>query len=194
MSDLLHEYDAMKRREYYLRTRKLVGRSRGSAQPSPKERPSAAVMPAKKTRGRRRKELEARVNRLKARLERLQEVLRALVEAAQARSGVDDNSAEETESKTSNPASPSTEEKTQQEKDEAAEAAQEYRDKNKELEAQVLDLNNKIKAIHERIKRLRREADQSQTDRPSSPRSKPIQFVDRALTNDRLRRGRLTTQ
>lgn len=194
MSNLLHDYDAAKRREYYLRTRKLVGRSKQSPSPAVDKTPAATMMPEKKTHAQRRKELESRVARLQERLKQLQLVLKALVEAAQQRSGVDDNSAEEAKSETSNPSNPATEKKTQQEKDEAAKAAQEYRDKNKDLQAQVIDLNNKIKAIHEQIKRLRRDELKSRSNQAPTPRSKPIEFVKRTST-DRLRRsGNVTTQ
>lgn len=157
---LVHEYDAAKRREYYLKTRKLVGRTAKSASPTNK---AVAVRkpPAKKTAAQRQKELEMRVANLQAKFARLQAALKVIIEAAQKRSGVDKNSAEKAAekkyqpSKTSDPTS-KYEKKTQKQKNDAAEAAQKYRDKNQVLENQVTDLNNKIKAIRERIKRIQK--------------------------------------
>lgn len=148
MTDLLHEYDPVKRREYYLRNRHLKGRSKGT----PKT-------PVKKTYAQRQKELEARVNKLKARLAQLQVLLKTLTEAAQKRSGIDKNTAEKNALQKYQPkkrADPTSkyEKKTQKQKDAAAEASQKYRDKNQHLTDQVTDLTKKIKAIHERIKRL----------------------------------------
>lgn len=83
-----------------------------------------------------------------------------MTEAAQKRSGIDKNTAEKAATKkyqshkTGDPTSKYV--KTQQQKDAAAKAAQKYRDRNKSLTDQVTDLNKKIKAIHERIKRLQR--------------------------------------
>lgn len=83
-----------------------------------------------------------------------------MVEAAQKRSGIDKNTTEKAavqkyQSKTTDPTS-KYEKKTQKQKNDAAEAAQKYRDKNKVLEDQVTDLTNKIKAVRERIKRLQK--------------------------------------
>ncbi len=148
MNELLHEYDAVKRREYYLRNRKLKGRHK-----------KAVVAPAKKTHAQRQKELQARIKRLQDRLEQLRVALKALTEAAQKRSGIDKNTAEKAASKYQSKTSSdptSKYHKTQKQKDDAAKAAKKYRDKNATLNDQVKDLNNKIHAIRERIKRIQK--------------------------------------
>lgn len=149
---LLHDYDAAARRAYYLRTRKLHPRARGSA----------VKKPTPKTYAQRRKELEARVVALKARLDKLQAAVKSLVEAAQNRSGASKNSAEKADAtskyekqKSSDPTS-KYEKKTAAQKADAAKAAEKYRDKNSSLEDQVKDLNNKIKTVREKIKRLQK--------------------------------------
>jgi len=159
VSSLLHEYDAAKRRDYYLRTRQLTGRNKKSVPSAVAKRPTAHI-PVKKTHAQRQKELEARVQRLQGKLKRLQAALKILVEAAQKRSGVSKNTSEKAaisnhQNKTSDPTS-KYQKKTQKQKDAAAVAAQKYRDKNKVLEDQVTDLNNKIKAIRDRIKRIQK--------------------------------------
>ena len=99
-SALLHAekpYDAQKAREYYLRTRKLKGRKKGSGQPTPTGRnprgaqPKAAPHPVKprKTKAQKQKEAEVQVAALKKRLARLKEALAELVKAAKLRSGVE---------------------------------------------------------------------------------------------------------
>lgn len=163
---LMHEYDAAKRREYYLRTRKLKGRDGGISANDvsvgvPKKQPTTKKPPAKKTHAQKQKELAARITKLKARLEQLQAALKLLVEAAQKRSGIDKNAAEKNalakyeRSPRKDPTS-KYEKKTQKQKDAAAKAAEKYRDKNQSLEDQVKDLNNKIKSIRERIARIQK--------------------------------------
>ena len=158
MGNLLHAYDALKRREYYLKNRKLIGRVK---KPEVSVgRKAAKKLPVKKTRAQRQKELEARVARLQGKLKQLQAALKVLVEAAQKRSGVDKTSAEKAESKyqpskTSDPESKYAD-KTQKQKNDAAKAAEKYRDKHEVLEEQVTDLNNKIKSIRDRIKRIQK--------------------------------------
>lgn len=160
MASLSHEYDPVKRREYYLKNRKLVGRAKKGV-PAKVGGTVARKTPAKKTHSQRQKELEARVSRLQAKFQQLQTLLKAVIEAAQKRSGVDKNSTEDAAEKKYQSAKKSDpeskyEKKTQKQKDAAAEAAQKYRDKNNVLEDQVKDLNDKIKAIRERIKRIQK--------------------------------------
>ncbi len=150
MSDLLHDYDAAKRRDYYLRTRKLKGHTKKAIHP-----------PVPKTHAQRQKELEARVNKLKDRLAKLHVILKQMTEAAQKRSGVSKNSSEKAsikkhDSKSVDDPTSKYAKKTQKQKDEAAAAAKKYRDKNASLSDQVTELNKKIKAIRERINRLQK--------------------------------------
>jgi len=163
-----HAYDPVKRREYYLRTRELVGNQKKAlpvpvkALPSRKStKPVKALpvrrAPVKKSRAQRHKELEERATRLQAKLDQLLKVLKALVEAAQKRSGVDKNTVEKYRDKKRSDPTSKYDKKTQKQKDAAAEASKKYYDKNKDqiLEERVKDLSDKVKAIQERIRRLR---------------------------------------
>lgn len=94
-SELFHgNYDPVKAREYYLRTRKLKGRKKGSSRPAPGQRVGARP-PARRSGGKanrsktksRRAELQAQKAALEKRLDRLREVLKQRVKAAKARSG-----------------------------------------------------------------------------------------------------------
>lgn len=98
--DLKHEriYDPQKRREYYLRTRQLKGRTRG-AKPAPAgfnpsgkhpkpHTPNTAAIAAKNRRTQRQRQIQGNVVALNQRLNKLKEVLRDLVEQAKKRSGV----------------------------------------------------------------------------------------------------------
>lgn len=97
------DYDPIKAREYYLRTRKLKGRHPAAPPPVPVGRHPAKVLPVKKhaaplakstakpkrkSAAQERKEAEAHVAALQGKLDQLHKVLAALVKAAKARSGV----------------------------------------------------------------------------------------------------------
>lgn len=140
MNDLQHEYDAAKRREYYLRTRKLKGREK--AKP-------------KLTAAQRRQQLQVRVDRLKAKLAQLEESLRILREAAQRRSGIDKNSSEKDKYDRSTTSSTKYSDLTAKQKRDKAKAAEKYRDENQTLTDQVKSLNDKIRNIRERIARIK---------------------------------------
>lgn len=97
-SALFHgTYDPVKAREYYLRTRELKGRKKGTQTKlvgreardkiQPYKKPSVAK-PKANSNAARRAELKAQKAALEKRLERLKEVLEQLVDAAKARSGV----------------------------------------------------------------------------------------------------------
>lgn len=149
--DLAHAYDATKRREYYLRTRKLKGRKPGSAKPPPKPKLTRAQRQAARTR-----KLEAQVDALKARLEKLRDVMAQLTAQAKARSGVKDTPSK----KTTAPKGKSTpKQQTATQKAKAAKASEEYRKKHKDelLADQVKSLNQKIKTIQERIAKMRKD-------------------------------------
>jgi ubiquinone biosynthesis protein UbiJ len=148
--DLVHAYDASKRREYYLRTRKLKGRQPGKAAPPKKTRAQRQAE--------RRKKLEAQVEALKGRLEKLRAVLAQLTEQAKKRSGVDTKKT--TSKKTTSSTKKAAEKKlTPAQKAKAAKASEEYRKKNPEkaLADDVKSLNDKIKTIQERIAKMRKE-------------------------------------
>lgn len=148
--DLQHAYDSAKRREYYLRTRKLKGRKPG-VKPAPKPKPTRAQRQAA-----RRKKLEAQVEALKGRLEKLRAALKILTEQAQARSGIKPDSSKKKTSSTTKKTD--SKKLTTAQKAKAAKASAEYREKNpdKVLAEEVKSLNAKIKTIQERIAKMRK--------------------------------------
>lgn len=156
--DLEHAYDPAKRREYYLKTRKLKGRKAAALRTS-KSRPTAKPKPPTKTRAQRqaerRRKLEAEVNALKARLEKLRDALAELTKKAKARSGV---------KPTSNSPKKTTAKKTTAKKETAAQKAKdakrskEYYEKHKDeiLADEIKSLKGKIQTIQERIEKMRK--------------------------------------
>lgn len=152
---LAHDYDAIKRREYYLKNRKLKGRHPGAAR-TLKPRSKTVKSPVQTRAQRqaaRRKKIEAQVAALKGRLERLRAVLAEEVKKAQSKSGA-------TSSKAPAKSAAKTPEKklTAAQKAKAAKAAEDYRKKNpdKVLADEVKSLTAKIKTIQERITKMRK--------------------------------------
>lgn len=151
--DLEHAYDPVKRREYYLKTRKLKGRKAAAIRTS-KSRPTAKPKPPTKTRAQRqaerRRKLEAEVNALKARLEKLRDALAELTKQAKARSGVKPAS--------STPKKSTAKKQTAAQKAQAAKQSKEYYEKNKDeiLADEVKSLKGKIKTIQARIEKMRK--------------------------------------
>jgi chromosome segregation ATPase len=151
-TEVAHAYDATKRREYYLRTRKLKGRKPGAVKPKTKPKLTRAQRQAARTR-----KLEAQVDALKARLEKLREVMAQLTAEAKARSGVKDTKSSKKTTPSKGKATPK--QQTAAQKAKAAKAAEEYREKHKDelLADQVKSLNGKIKTIQERIAKMRKD-------------------------------------
>jgi len=154
---IVHGYDPAKRREYYLRTRKLKGRKPGARQDlrgrvTAKPRLNRAQRQAKRTR-----ELEAKVNALKARLEKLRAVLAQLTKEAQARSGHKSNKA--TPKKTTSDKKSSAPKQTASQKAKAAKRSKEYYEKNRDkiLAEEAKSLIGKIKTIQQRIEKMRKD-------------------------------------
>lgn len=157
-SRIIHEYDPLKRREYYLKNRQLKGHTPRAITTAAKPRHKAAVKPGldrQQRQAQRRRELQAQVDALKARLKKLREALAELVKAAKARSGV------KTPDK-KDPGKPGTKKPapklTPGQKAEAAERAKESYEKNKDkiLADEVKSLTAKIKAIQERIAKMQK--------------------------------------
>jgi chromosome segregation ATPase len=156
--DLEHAYDPAKRREYYLKTRKLKGRTAAAIRTS-KSRPTAKPKPPTKTRAQRqaerRRKLEAEVNALKARLEKLRDALAELTKQAKARSGVKptSNAPKKTTAKKT-----TAKKQTSAQKAKAAKQSKEYYEKHKDeiLADEVKSLKGKIKTIQERIEKMRK--------------------------------------
>jgi hypothetical protein len=153
---VIHEYDPVKRREYYLKNRQLKGNNPAVADPMKKTRPKAALKPAPNRQQRqeeRRRQLQAEVDALKARLQKLREAMAELTKAAKARSGVETPSKKQPVKKDDGKkANPSPKEKA-----DAAERSKEYYEKNKDqiLADEVKSLTEKIKIIQERIVKMR---------------------------------------
>lgn len=144
-------YDAAKRREYYLRTRKLKGRKHGSAKP---------VVPHKtraQRQAERRKKQEAQIAALKGRLEKLRTVLAQLTKAAQARSGVDTKKTTSKTSSSQQKSSGKPEKLTAAQKAKKAKEDKKRREADNTPEAQIKSLNEKIKTIQERIAKMRKD-------------------------------------
>lgn len=178
LAELFHEeeYDPVKRREYYLRTRQLKGRPRGGASSGPViERPGqtneasttrpsgGTTLPAKtppKPAGS-KTSIETRVAELQARLEKLRSVLRELVKQAKARSGV----VEQPTKNPSTPSKPSDKKSTLTPQQQAAQekAAREYYEKHKNeiLEEQAKQLESQIKSVQEKIANMRAQLEQA---------------------------------
>ncbi len=154
IDSLLHEYDPLKRREYYLKNRELKGRRKngrddlGELSRFKTSVATAVKKKSKKTPAQKRKAVAANLEALKGRLERLREVLRELVKAAKGRSGV---KGDEKKSKDREPSKLSAKQKAA-----AKKRSKEYYDKHKGTpEAQVKEIQAKIKEIQAKIADLR---------------------------------------
>jgi hypothetical protein len=156
---LSHEYDAIKRREYYLKNRKLKGHQKIAVE-KPGSRAKAAVeLPAKTRQQRqeeRRRQLESQVNALKGRLEKLRAALAELTKQAKLRSGQKPSKTPDkktSEKKSTGNAKPK---QTASQKAAAAKQSKEYYEKNKDqlLADEVKSLTDKIKTIQERIAKM----------------------------------------
>lgn len=164
-SALLHAeqpYDPQKAREYYLRTRKLKGRKKGSEElPSgdTKKRALSLVGKVQKAAPKqsgeaRRAEIAAEVTRLRGRLETLKKALAALVDDAKGRSGAKKDTKDKPGAKDSKGGSKGESKLSPQEKRKAAERSKKWREKHKDKtpEQQVVALKEQIKDIRAKIK------------------------------------------
>lgn len=149
--DLVHNYDANKRREYYLRTRKLKGRKKGSVKAAPPRKTRA------QRQAERRRKQEAQIAALKGRLEKLRDVLAQLTKAAQARSGVDTKKPASKTSASKQKSSGKPEKLTAAQKAAKAKADKKRQEELNTPEAQIKSLNEKIKTIQERIAKMRKD-------------------------------------
>lgn len=156
------EYDPIKAREYYLRTRKLKGRQKGSVDLAGSRRPggsTVSALPRKKKAVspalQRRRETQARINALNERLEALRKVLRELVEAAKARSGVETPKPKDSKSKApvKKATSAGSEKLTAAQKKEAAKKAKERYEKEKDKNVSLTDQEKTVQAQVEAVKK-----------------------------------------
>lgn len=149
--DLVHSYDSLKRREYYLRTRKLKGRKKGFVKPAPRKKTRA------QRQAERRRKQEAQIAALKGRLEKLRDVLAELTKKAQARSGVDATKTAKKSASSQQKSLDKTEKLTAAQKAAKAKADKKRREADQTPEAQIKSLNEKIKTIQERIAKMRKD-------------------------------------
>lgn len=173
---LKHEYDPVKAREYYLRTRKLKGRQK-AAQEQKSGRASIAAKPLvkkqmhqkPKTPAQKKAHAEESVAHLRARLEILKEVLAKLVKAAKERSGAEDTTTSDSSKKDTNSKSEKKQDLTAQQKREKAKQEKEYREahqttseKKAALQKELADTQQKIETAREKLKILsQRQANRS---------------------------------
>lgn len=157
---LSHVYDAVKRREYYLKNRNLKGRKHGSG---------VVTKPRVKSRAEIAKErhahLQEQVSALKGRLERLQAALKILVEQAKKRSGVKPTAtaAGKKAATSQHKANAKPQRLTAAQKKAKAEAEKKARREqaikngtatNGDLSSEVKSLNERIKSIQARIEKM----------------------------------------
>jgi hypothetical protein len=168
---LEHKYDAVKAREYYLRTRDLKGRTKGKVLSyevdDPKKPLSTAPLSKKETKEAKKlwisKEDQDRVDKLQKRFDKLQKVLADLT---QQKSKLEGPQSDDTKSKDAKSAKSDSkpEHKTAAEKAKAAKKAKEDREKEGDpsLSAQAKALDAKIKAIGVSIKKMKETVSKAQ--------------------------------
>jgi hypothetical protein len=165
-------YDPVKRREYYLRTRKLKGRRVGDA-PDKKEPPAKGekTLPARTPgksvtssqirRNKHRTLTEVRVAALKVRLEKLRGTLKQLIRQAQIRSGATLVPMHRVPTKQPNAAGPNrtqdTSPQTARERKESAKRSKEYYENNrpnsaKDSKPSPRQVENQLKAEIEKVR------------------------------------------
>jgi len=151
------EYDPVKAREYYLRTRELKGRRRGSSETTTSTSNGRSVTRTLSTAPEPPIEsaTKDRTAKFKVRLEKLKAVLEQLVKEAKDRSGVDQPAkADDTAKDATEPAQTKAEDKTAAQKRDAAKAAKDYYEENKDAAAirqDIADVKAKIKDAREKI-------------------------------------------
>lgn len=166
------EYDPVKRKEYYERTKQLKGRRRSSETYAPAARRTsfnrtvAAVKPVSSNA--RSKSPTQTLNELEGRLKRLREVLQELVKQAKARSGVETKGS--TSKSSSSTKAASSKPKTAAQKKEAAKNAKEYREKNETPSQKAAQLRKQIADVQKKIAKAREEL--AKAEQRSKQRSK----------------------
>lgn len=166
---LVHEYDPVKRHEYYERTKKLKGRVKGSGVQTSNKSSGSDVSGGNKnskakTSEQQKAEIKARVTAYKARLEKLKEVLALLVAEAKKRSadnaGTKESRAERDKKDTPSTKGSGTSGKSGSSTAKEKAAAKDYYEKNKEkisLKKQEANLKDQIKEVEEKIVKIRAE-------------------------------------
>lgn len=151
-------YDPAKRREYYLRTRQLLGRKTGQALDTSRERNKSSsppfVPPKKAKASSKQSDFQAQMDALNARLDKLKKVLAELVKQAQARSGVEPA---DTKASSNKPAKKLTAKQKADAAKRAKKSAEKNKDKKQTPSQQIKALETKIKAIQAKIKKMKAE-------------------------------------
>lgn len=160
---LKHEYDPVKAREYYLRTRELKGRFKGIGEETTSSRTSSNTSSTTKSTSGRWATLDeqkqanekraARVKELKGRLDELNKILEVLMDQIRAKNN---GKIQDTSSKSSSNGGSSK--LTAAQKKDAAKRSAEYREKNPEKIKKLSEdkqLEEKIAAVQEKIKKMR---------------------------------------
>lgn len=184
MSHLMHEYDAAKRREYYLKTRKLKGRRKGvvDTKGGRQARSMQDTLAAQRAKAEaRRKAQKARIAKFKAKLARLQEVYKKLLEAAKKRSGAETKP----EPKKSSSTSKAPEKKlTTSQKKEAAERAKEAQEKEKKP-SQKESPAQELKALQEKVATMEKKIAEAIAKARAAQKNKPAKSktADKAVVN-----------
>lgn len=165
-------YDPVKRREYYLKNRKLKGRQAGKGEDKPLGRTvgTNAIQAPSKPKSNLHETNAERVKALQDRLEHLRGVLRQLVKEAKGRSGASDTQSKTTTSSGKGGSSKDSK-LTAQEKREAAKRSKEYREKHKDPKAE--EIQKKIQDALAKIKELRQQIAASKQGSQKSAQTKP---------------------
>lgn len=154
---VIHEYDPVARREYYLKNRQLKGHVPQPLMKTVTSLPESAnntTSDRQRRQEERRRKLQGEVDALKVRLQKLRVALAELTKAAKARSGVNTSAKKApVKQKGSKPDAKLT---AKQKADAAARSKANY-EKNKDqiLADEVKSLTEKIKIIQERIAKMR---------------------------------------
>jgi chromosome segregation ATPase len=154
---LQHAYDPLKSHDYYLRTRKLKGRKKGSERPAAGRNNAATKLTTpRKTSTQKREETKARVEAIKNRLERLKEVLAQLVDEAKARSGIETKPASAKKAEPDKSPAKEKPKSAQDKKEEAKKARDQYQKEHKQTPNQELEsLQTQLKSVEEKIQKAR---------------------------------------
>lgn len=179
---LLHEYDPQKRREYYLKNRKLKGRTKTAKLEAAVSRTSSIAKSSKVKKkasaAERNRKATAELAALKVRLEALRSIVKDLVEAAKKRSGTKTTEKKETEKKRE------SSDLSAADKKKAAERSKKYYEKNKDTPAgQVKEIKAQIAKLQERIAKLRAEAKADEPAKKAEAKPKINSAVTSSTSN-----------
>lgn len=178
---LAHEYDPIKAKAYYERTKKLKGRKKGRALPTTGGRqPSRALANVPKAPVKKAAPASKRMAELRARLSRLEQVLddmTARVEAAKARSGIASPTKKAADvKKSAESTSKGSSDKTSAQKKADNKAARDRYEKNKKPETskQAQSVQDEIEEVQKKIAEARQELQAALAKlRTSSSKPKP---------------------